>query len=88
MTNLDTHFLTLFLANLDTHILIFFLGTFHEFTVRGIERGEPWHCHAASTSKKGKKAFIIASADVYGGHFYVDSTLLQTGTFLTAKHGW
>jgi hypothetical protein len=34
------------------------VGTFHEFVVRNIERGEPWLCGAANMSRKVRKGYI------------------------------
>ena len=66
----------------------FFLGTFHEFAIRSIERGELWDYRAANMSRKGKKGYITVSADVCAGHFSMDLTHAQVAISPTVGLGW
>jgi hypothetical protein len=65
-----------------------FFGSFHEFAIRSIERGEPWDYLEADTSRRVKKAYTTALADASGGLSCTDTTLLRTGISPTARHGW
>ena len=52
-----------------------------------IERGEPWLCRAANTSRKDKKASITASAGASAAHSCADSIPL-TGRDFSHRKSW
>jgi hypothetical protein len=69
----------------DSHLSI---GTIHRSTVRHIEGGEIWVCHAANTFMRDKKEYITALAGASAAHFSMDLIQSLTGISLTARHGW